>query len=260
MRDYLAATTEFDYQHTVDSTLAGNLLGLNACVECCDRHALPGRIALFWEGKDGRSATFTFSDLQDQASRFANFLLAQGVKRGDKVAGLLPRTAELLVVVLATWRIGAVYQPLFTAFGPKAIEHRLSSSGAAVVVTDAVNRPKLAEVEGCPTIVTVTGAKGEGLVRGDFSFWAELPNYSNHCEPVLLGADEPFLLMFTSGTTGPSKALSVPLKAIVAFQSYTRDAIDLRPEDAFWNVADPGWAYGIYFGVTGPLSMGHPIT
>jgi len=152
------------------------------------------------------------------------------------VAGLLPRTAELLVVVLATWRIGAVYQPLFTAFGPKAIEHRLNSSGAAVVVTDAVNRPKLAQVEGCPTIVTVTGAKGEGLVRGDFSFWAELATYSNHCEPVLLGADDPFLLMFTSGTTGPSKALSVPLKAIVAFQSYTRDAVDLRPEDAFWTL------------------------
>jgi acetyl-CoA synthetase len=76
----------------------------------------------------------------------------------------------------------------------------------------------------------------------------------------LLGADDPFLLMFTSGTTGPSKSLAVPLKAIVAFQSYTRDAVDLRPEDAFWNVADPGWAYGIYFGVTGPLSMGHPIT
>jgi hypothetical protein len=57
MRDYLAATTEFDYQHTVDAALAGNLQALNACVECCDRHALPGRIALFWEGKDGQSAT-----------------------------------------------------------------------------------------------------------------------------------------------------------------------------------------------------------
>ncbi|NLT87756.1 MAG: AMP-binding protein [Pseudomonas lactis] len=260
MREYLAATTEFDYQHTVDAALAGNLQALNACVECCDRHALPGRIALFWEGKDGRSATSTFTELQEQAARFANFLLAQGVKRGDKVAGLLPRTAELLVVVLATWRIGAVYQPLFTAFGPKAIEHRLNSSGAALVVTDAVNRPKLAEVADCPTIVTVAGAKGEGIVRGDYSFWAELPSYSSHCEPVLLGAEEPFLLMFTSGTTGPSKALSVPLKAIVAFQGYMRDAVDLRPEDAFWNVADPGWAYGIYFGVTGPLSMGHPIT
>ncbi|WP_150640090.1 AMP-binding protein, partial [Pseudomonas fluorescens] len=260
MRDYLSATSQFNYQHTVDTALAGDLTALNACVECCDRHALPGRIALFWEGRDGASATYTFSDLQDKAARFANFLLAQGVKKGDKVAGLLPRNIELLITVFATWRIGAVYQPLFTAFGPKAIEHRLSSSGAKVVVTDAVNRSKLAEVADCPTTVTVGGAKGQGIVRGDFSFWAELANFSADCEPVLLTGEDPFLLMFTSGTTGPSKALSVPLKAIVAFQSYTRDAVDLRPEDAFWNVADPGWAYGIYFGVTGPMAMGHPIT
>lgn len=260
MRDYLSATSQFDFQHTVDSALSGDLTALNACVECCDRHALPGRIALFWEGRDGDSATYTFSDLQDKAARFANFLLAQGVKKGDKVAGLLPRNIELLITVFATWRIGAVYQPLFTAFGPKAIEHRLSSSSAKVVVSDAVNRPKLAEVADCPTIVTVGGGKGQGIVRGDFSFWAELANYSADCAPVMLSGEDPFLLMFTSGTTGPSKALSVPLKAIVAFQSYTRDAVDLRPEDAFWNVADPGWAYGIYFGVAGPMAMGHPIT
>lgn len=260
MRDYSSATSQFDYQHTVNAALYGSLEAMNACVECCDRHALPGRIALFWEGRDGSDATWTYRDLQDNAARFANFLLAQGVGKGDKVAGLLPRTAELLIVVLATWRIGAVYQPLFTAFGPKAIEHRLGSSGARIVVTDAVNRPKLDEVAGCPTIVTVGGAKGQGIVRGDFSFWAEVANHPRHCEPVMLTGEDPFLLMFTSGTTGPAKALSVPLKAIVAFQSYTRDAVDLRPEDAFWNVADPGWAYGIYFGVTGPLAMGHPIT
>ncbi len=260
MRDYLSATAGFNYQHTVDTTLAGSLQALNACVECCDRHALPGRIALFWEGQDGSSASYTFNDLQDKAGRLANFLLAQGVGKGDKVAGLLPRNVELLITVFATWRIGAVYQPLFTAFGPKAIEHRLNSSEAKVVVTDAVNRPKLAEVAGCPTVVTVAGAKGQGIVRGDFSFWAELEQYPARCEPVLLSGEDPFLLMFTSGTTGPSKALQVPLKAMVAFQSYTRDAVDLRPEDAFWNVADPGWAYGIYFGITGPLGLGHPIT
>ena len=146
MRDYLSATSQFNYQHTVDAALAGDLTALNACVECCDRHALPGRIALFWEGRDGTSATHTFSDLQDKAARFANFLQAQGVKKGDKVAGLLPRNVELLIVVLATWRIGAVYQPLFTAFGPKAIEHRLHGSAARVVVTDRTNRPKLDEV------------------------------------------------------------------------------------------------------------------
>jgi len=260
MRDYSSVTSQFDYLNTVNAALHGSLEALNACVECCDRHALPGRIALFWEGRDGSDATWTYRDLQDNAARFANFLLAQGVGKGDKVAGLLPRTAELLIVVLATWRIGAVYQPLFTAFGPKAIEHRLGSSGARVVVTDAVNRPKLNEVAGCPTVVTVAGAKGQGIVRGDHSFWAEVANHEARCEPVMLTGEDPFLLMFTSGTTGPSKALSVPLKAIVAFQSYIRDAVDLRPEDAFWNVADPGWAYGIYFGVTGPLAIGHPIT
>ncbi|MDD1017710.1 MULTISPECIES: AMP-binding protein [Pseudomonas] len=260
MRNYLSAIKEFNYQHTVDAALAGSLSALNACVECCDRHALPGRIALFWEGRDGSSATYTFTELQDKAARLANFLLAQGVGKGDKVAGLLPRNVELLITVLATWRIGAVYQPLFTAFGPKAIEHRLNSSQAKVVVTDGVNRPKLLEVADCPTVVTVGGAKGQGIVRGDFSFWAELEQYPAQCEPLLLSGEDPFLLMFTSGTTGPSKALEVPLKAIVAFQAYTRDAVDLRPEDAFWNVADPGWAYGIYFGVTGPLGLGHPIT
>ncbi|MDB6442667.1 AMP-binding protein [Pseudomonas sp. 21TX0197] len=260
MRDYSSATSQFDYLNTVNAALHGSLEAMNACVECCDRHALPGRIALFWEGRDGSDATWTYRDLQDNAARFANFLLAQGVGKGDKVAGLLPRTAELLIVVLATWRIGAVYQPLFTAFGPKAIEHRLGSSGARMVVTDAVNRPKLADVDGCPTVVTVGGEKGRGIVRGDYSFWAEVDNHSSQCEPVMLTGEDPFLMMFTSGTTGPAKALSVPLKAIVAFQSYTRDAVDLRPEDAFWNVADPGWAYGIYFGVTGPLAMGHPIT
>ncbi|MBW3503803.1 AMP-binding protein [Pseudomonas sp. NKUCC02_KPG] len=260
MRDYLTAMTDFDYQRTVTGALDGHLEAVNACVECCDRHALPGRIALFWEGRDASSATYTFTQLQDQAARFANFLLAQGVKRGDKVAGLLPRNVELLIVAFATWRIGAIYQPLFTAFGPKAIEHRLNSSGAALVVTDGVNRVKLNEVNECPAIVTVAGPKGQGLVRGDFSFWAELDNYTADCEPVMLTGEDPFLLMFTSGTTGPAKPLLVPLKAIVAFQSYTRDAVGLRPEDSFWNLADPGWAYGIYFGITGPLSMGHPIT
>ncbi len=72
--------------------------------------------------------------------------------------------------------------------------------------------------------------------------------------------NDPFLLMFTSGTTGPAKPLEVPLRAIVAFQGYMRDAIDLRPEDNFWNLADPGWAYGLYYAVTGPLSLGHATT
>ncbi|MBG8561763.1 AMP-binding protein [Pseudomonas qingdaonensis] len=256
MRDYHDAQRAFDYLHTADAVLAGNLGALNACVECCDRHAAEGGVALYWERHDGACAQYTFADLQQRTARLANVLKAQGVGPGDRVAGLLPRTVELLVTVLATWRLGAVYQPLFTAFGPKAIEHRLHSSGARVVVTDRTNRPKLDEVEGCARIITVDAQAGSG----DLDFHIALDAASADCAPVLLSGEAPFLLMFTSGTTGPAKPLEVPLRAIVAFQGYMRDAIDLRPEDNFWNLADPGWAYGLYYAVTGPLALGQATT
>ncbi|ROL63072.1 AMP-binding protein [Pseudomonas vranovensis] len=256
MRDYRAAAQGFDYRHTAAAALQGNLEALNACVECCDRHVGGNRIALNWEGRDGNSARYSFEQLQHSAARLANVLRAQGVGVGDRVAGLMPRTAELLITVLATWRLGAVYQPLFTAFGPKAIEHRLEQSGAKVVVTEPLNRSKLDDVHGCPTVICVGAAPGSG----DIDFHSALAVASDHCEPVLLGGEAPFLLMFTSGTTGPAKPLEVPLRAIVAFQGYMRDAIDLRPEDSFWNLADPGWAYGLYYAVTGPLALGHATT
>lgn len=256
MRDYRAAASTFNYQQAVRDALADNLDGLNACVECCDRHVAGDGLALRWEGRDGQSASYRFSELQDRAARLANVLRAQGVGTGDRVAGLLPRTVELLVTVLATWRLGAVYQPLFTAFGPTAIAHRVHASGARVVVTEPNNRAKLDDVEQCPTIVCVNAREGSG----DIDFHTALAAASPHCEPVLLSGEAPFLMMFTSGTTGPAKPLQVPLRAIVAFQGYMRDAIDLRPDDVFWNLADPGWAYGLYYAVTGPLSLGCATT
>ncbi|WP_369987244.1 AMP-binding protein [Pseudomonas xanthosomatis] len=254
MRDHAEATRAFAYSEVAAAALYGQLDALNACVECCDRHAGSGRLALVWEGRDGNAARFTFDQLQAMAARFANVLKAQGVHAGDRVAGLMPRTPELLVTILATWRLGAVYQPLFTAFGPKAIEHRLEQSHARLVITDRHNRHKLDKVVGCPTIITV------GAAAGELDFQQALEAADAHCEPVMRTGDDPFLLMFTSGTTGPAKPLEVPLRAIVAFQGYLRDAVDLRPDDNFWNLADPGWAYGLYYAVTGPLSLGHATT
>ncbi|MDR6714987.1 acetyl-CoA synthetase [Pseudomonas hunanensis] len=251
MRDYAEAARSFNHAQAAAAALQGDLQALNACVECCDRHVGGQRIALICEDRDGNDARYSFEQLQDMAARFANVLKAQGVGPGDRVAGLLPRTVELLVTILATWRLGAVYQPLFTAFGPKAIEHRLQQSQARVVVSDRHNRPKLDDVLGCPTLVTV------GAAEGELDFHQALACAEPECAPVLRTGDDPFLLMFTSGTTGPAKPLEVPLRAIVAFQGYMRDAIELRADDNFWNLADPGWAYGLYYAVTGPLSLGH---
>lgn len=249
MRDYFTAAREFDFEAAVANTLAGRLDALNACVECCDRHVGADRTALIWEGRNGERATWTFEQLQAASARFANLLASRGIGAGDCVSGILPRAPELLITILGTWRAGAIYQPLFTAFGPKAIEHRVHTAGSKLVVTDVLNRGKLDEVEQAPPTLVV----GE-------DFWVEMERQADRFEPVMRQADDPFLLMFTSGTTGLAKPLQVPLKAIVAFVSYMREAVGLRAEDRFWNLADPGWAYGLYYAVTGPLALGHATT
>ena len=253
--DYSAFCDAFDVgdlERELDGSLGD---GLNACVECCDRHAGDDRVALFWEGVDGTSRTLSFADLRRRSAQFANVLSQQGIGPGDRVAGLLPRIPELLFVILGTLRAGAVYQPLFTAFGPKAIEHRLEGSQAKLVVTDSANRSKLADIPECPTVMTL----GDGAT-GDIDFRAALENQSEAFEPVPRQGDDPFLMLFTSGTTGPPKGVGVPLKGLLAFAVYMKYGIGLRPEDRFWNIADPGWAYGLYYGIIGPLLLGCATT
>lgn len=233
--------------------------GLNACVECCDRHVDGEAKALDWIALDGRHETRSFAQLREDAGRFANFLTQQGVKPGDVVAGLLPRTPELVATILGTLRAGAVYQPLFTAFGPKAIQDRLKMSGATLVITDVVNRAKLKNVENCPPVAVSAQSEGE-LSAEEIDLREVLARQPVHFEPVLRRGDDLMFMMATSGTTGPAKGVPVPLAALTSFRAYMLDGIDLQPSDVFWNIADPGWAYGLYYAVIGPLLIGHSTT
>lgn len=248
---YTQAIGEFDCAAALAPLAMDEKGAVNAAEVCCDRHAVDeNKVALRHRAPDGETRDWTFAELKRRSSQFAHALARLGVDKGDRVAGLLPRTPELLVTILATWRLGAVYQPLFTAFGPKAIEYRLESGGTRVVVTDSANRSKLARTRDM-AIVTVGSAEGD-----DLDFWPLLEAQDSEMAPVPCGLDDPLLRMFTSGTTGHPKSLDVPIRAIAAFVGYMRDAVYLRADDRFWNLADPGWAYGLYYAVTGPLAMG----
>jgi acetyl-CoA synthetase len=253
MRDYFEAVRNFSAVQLEKSVLKGSLSkGLNACVECCDRWSMDGAVALEWYGTSGDRKTVTYEKLRDDSARFANYLQSKGIVSGDVIAGLLPRIPDLFTVILGAWRIGAIYQPLFTAFGPAAIESRVTAVGgshAKLIVTDATNLPKLDGVPECP----------EKLVVGD-SFAALLAGQSAVFEPAVLKGDTPFLMLFTSGTTGKPKGVRYPLSLLLPVSSYMRDAVDLQQQDAYWNVADPGWAYGILYAVVGPLLLGQTTT
>lgn len=245
--EYEDAVRDFSLA-ALEDTLHGTLRSLNAYTECCGRHPADAP-ALRWTDAAGGAGTLTFGDLQDRSARVANLLAAAGVGPGDRVAGLLPRTPDHLAVILGTWRAGAAYQPLFTAFGPAAIAQRLGTSGAKVVVTDPGNRPKL---DGLPGLGAVWLA-GPDL---DAALAGQAPGFA----PVPRTGDDPFLLMSTSGTTGFPKGVLVPLRALLSFGAYMRWSVDLRPADRFWNLADPGWAYGMYYAVVGPLLLGQATT
>lgn len=257
MFDYQKTIENFNLETVAKQYLSGSMQAVNACYECCDRHADSDAIALYWYAKDGRKEQYSFRELKKYSTQFASFLKSQGVRKGDRVSGLLPRTPELIITILATWRIGAVYQPLFTAFGPKAIEHRIQLAQSKLVITDLANREKLSEISNCPPIVTVQAELHTQNYPQDFDFWRELNRQTETVELEMLSINDPFLLMFTSGTTGPAKPLKVPLKALIAFGDYMKNAIGLSQDDIFWNIADPGWAYGLYYAITGPLLLGH---
>jgi acetyl-CoA synthetase len=132
MRDYFEAVRNFSAADLERRTLAGSQSGgVNACVECCDRWAKSGAITLEWYGANSERRTVTFKEMHDNAGRFANYLQSQGIGKGDVVAGLLPRVPDLFTVILGAWRVGAIYQPLFTAFGPAAIESRVTAAGGS---------------------------------------------------------------------------------------------------------------------------------
>lgn len=249
------------YNNFNPATLEADILdgrldsGLNVCHEICDRWAKdPKRVALYYEKDGGGDGVLTFAELKEQSARFANYLASQGIGKGDRVAGLLPRGPELLMVIAGALRAGAIYQPLFTAFGSGSIEYRTERAGTKLVVTDPVNYPKINDVKACPPVLCVN-AQQTGADVPDFqsTLEAQAPEF----EPVMIKGTDPFLQMFTSGTVGKAKGVAVPASALMEFYVYMRYAIDLREDDVFWNVADPGWAYGLYYAVVGPLLMGH---
>ncbi|MBI06253.1 MAG: AMP-binding protein [Rhodospirillaceae bacterium] len=254
--DYEGFVATFEPADITD-LLAGDLeSGINVCYEACDRWAEFDRVALNWEGNDGDSTSLNFDELQESVARFANFLIARGVEPGDQVACMLPRIPELFIVALGTWRAGAVYVPLFTAFGPKAIEYRLERSAAKLVVTDAINRPKLDEIADAPPVMLVTRSAGEDVRVGDIDFAQAMSEQPTDFGPVMLTGEDPFIMMFTSGTVGSAKGVKVPVRALADIIVYMRYGIGLRDDDRFWNMADPGWAYGLFYAVVGPLVLG----
>ncbi len=223
----------------------------------CDRHPASAVATTIVEA-DLTSVDYTYGELRERSERLAAALAELGVVPGDRVATLMGKTADLLVAVLGIWRAGAVHVPLFTAFAPPAVAMRLRASSTKVVIADGDQRAKLEPSDDIPAdppwrVVTT----GSNVPQGDLALAELLMAYDPGFPAVPAGGAAPLIQLYTSGTTGEPKGVVVPLSALAAFEMYMRQGLWVVDDDVFWNIADPGWAYGLYYAVVGPLLVGH---
>ncbi|WP_347311918.1 acetate--CoA ligase [Defluviimonas sp. SAOS-178_SWC] len=259
MPDYAAAAADFSWQREREALAGLSGGGLNIAHEALDAQIAAGRgdkTALRWFSRDGAERVFTYGELSRNANRFANILKSLGVERGQTVYSLLGRVPELYFAALGTLKSGAVFCPMFSAFGPEPVQSRMEIGSARVLITtSALYRRKVKGIrDRLPELQHILLIDGEA--EGCTALAPLMEAAANDFRTATTRPDDPALLHFTSGTTGRPKGALHVHEAVVAHRVTARLALDLRPDDIYWCTADPGWVTGTSYGIIAPLVIG----
>jgi acetyl-CoA synthetase len=255
----------------------------NIAQVCCGRWARRDdagrRTAVIAHGTTPPS-TLTFAQLQREANALSNLLARLGVRRGERVAIVMPQRFETAIAYMAVLQLGAVAMPLSMLFGPEALEYRLQDSETVVAICDESSMGNVAQVRAsCPQLRTVIGVGG-AAAQADVSWGEQRASLDPEFALVATRADEGAVLIYTSGTTGPPKGALIPHRALlgnlpgfVCSQNWfgfpaVRPHPDPSPEgegetsesDAvFWSPADWAWTGGLMDALLPSLYFGRPI-
>lgn len=213
---------------------------------------------------------WSYAQLHEQANRLSNVLVALGVKRGDRVAIVMPQTFETAVAYMAVLQMGAVAMPLSMLFGPEAMGYRLENSEAVLALADASALPGLRMVRGeCIRLQNVIGLGPLHSTQevAEINYAQALKSASPVFSAVATAADEAAVLIYTSGTTGNPKGALIPHRALIGNLTgfvcsqnwFGFDGKNNAESKAvFWSPADWAWTGGLmdallptlYFGCT----------
>ncbi|MDR3376153.1 MAG: acetate--CoA ligase [Ancalomicrobiaceae bacterium] len=248
---------------------------LNVATNCVDRHAAakPDAVAIIWEGDDpNESRRITYAELKDEVCRFANVLLAKGVKKGDRVTLYLPMIPEAAFAMLACARIGAVHSIVFGGFSPDSLAGRIEDCGSTVVITadeglrggrkvplKANVDAALEKVSGVETVIVVkrTGGKIAMQAGRDIYYDEAAAGVSTDAPAPAMNAEDPLFILYTSGSTGKPKGVLHTTGGYLVYVSLTHEIVfDYKPGEVYWCTADVGWVTGHSYIVYGPLSNG----
>ena len=235
---------------------------LNIAQACCGRWAADRtRFALYWEDESGATAAYSFWDIQAAANRLSNALAALGVRRGDRVALILPQRPETAIAYMAIFQMGAIALPLSHLFGPDALEYRMNNAGASVAIVEPTTIANLWAVKDrlpqLQHVIGVAGAREAGV--HDFERLVQQSSSNFSCADT--AADDPALIIYTSGTTGAPKGALEAHRLIIGNMSGFEHSHDFFPQpgDLFWSPADWAWAGGLFDALLPSWYHGIPI-
>ncbi|HET7191996.1 MAG TPA: acyl-CoA synthetase [Pseudolabrys sp.] len=234
----------------------------NIGVDVCDRWAEkePDRLAILHARPDGRDEQITYGWLRETSNRLANVLRAQGIARGDRVAILLPQLPEVAAIHIAIYKLGAVALPLAVLFGTDALSYRLQNSGAAALITNTRGAERIAEIRNrLPDLKLVLSLDGDG--PGAIGFSEAVARASSNFLPVDTSADDPAMMVYTSGTTGQPKGALHGHRVLIGHFPGVETHHDFFPQagDRIWTPADWAWAGGLLNVLLPGLHYGVPV-
>lgn len=250
----------------------------NITCNCLDRHVRSWRsnkVAVIWVGEQGEERIFTYAELYRQVNRCANALTRLGMQQGDRVTIYLPKIPEQIIAMLACARLGLIHSVVYSGFSAPALESRIQDAEARLAITadygydrgTAIPLKPVVDkaVANCPTIektIVVRRDKQGGDLRDgrelDWDEWLE--GESTTCDARPLDAETPLYVLYTSGTTGkPKGVVHVHGGYMVGTYITTKYVFDLKDEDVYFCVADPGWVTGHSYIVYGPLINGATV-
>ena len=243
----------------------------NIAEVCCRRWArdTPDAPAVLCEHADGRHTSASYAQLQQHANRLSNALRRLGVQRGDRIAIALPQRFETAVAHIAVYQLGAVAMPLSMLFGVEAMSMRLRHAEARLALADESSiAALLAARAGCPALAGIVGV-GEAEDGADHAWSRLLAAEPREFGAVATAADDPAVLLYTSGTTGTPKGALMPHRALLGnlpgfvcsqnWFGFARERGALASEAVFWSPADWAWTGGLMDALLPTLYFGRPI-
>ncbi|MCX6272749.1 MAG: acetate--CoA ligase [Bacteroidetes bacterium] len=230
---------------------------------CSDRICKMGKsskLALIWEGLMGQERKLTYDDLRKTSNTVGAMLRKLGIKPEDRVCLFMDKIPELYIGLLGVLKIGAIAQPLFSAFGDESLFVRLENAGTSAIITQKKHAPKVRKIlDRLPNLkhmIIVDFDPSKELQPGEVAFDLWNTPWVDELEIHPTYAESPSILHYTSGTTGQPKGVKHVHYSLISQYLTTKWVLDVQEDDIYWCTADPGWVTGTSYGIIGAFCMG----